>query len=473
MGLPKSYFDIDSKQKSKNSKIELCTACYEIDEDLLLEEYIIPASNESDDGIKTRKKLTRIGSQYQRGITSMSDVAFRKAPIIETDNEEEQALLDNFTSSESVQSFAKNLYIKGLLENGGLLLNYKSNTEYDGEKLTVAQEKALGITFYTEFISNTRRIDSFTIRDNSGALKRVAIRGTYSLPKNDTENPFGIGTGEEVRVYIMTDKSCQIRIFQLSEDKEWIEKDDVNLDYNPIVEYRYNTLSDNLPLYNEAKLQALEFNMFGKSEIFLDKLTYPTVMFHGGGDYARKKKDEQCGEDATKCNVELALGGSKVFTMPDLENGQRIKLIELVEIEGKNFDNLKYSLERKDTEIKEGFARFVQSQRANKSAEESRNETIEASSRLGANINDIEEVITKCHAIKCQALGIENTAKFSFNKEFLDEQFNELLYMILKDFNILGTLTDEEVIKELEAHNVFKTITVDSISERKKIDSVA
>jgi hypothetical protein len=277
-------------------------------------------------------------------------------------------------------------------------------------------------------------------------------------------------------ICIKKEDKTLIRVYKQNEnDEEWVQKeDDFLIDVFPITELRYDSFSMLPPLSDCATAQISWMNRRSEMQSFTKRLGLPIQVIHGLSTMLQRLKQQLKEDnnnicknkaDENKCLIKLLTSGGVGFAVPELENGHRKFLVEFIELQGSNYEFMERDLLKLEDYITNSFSRMVMSVKGNKSAEESKNETIGASSKLASDALALQAFLYEIHAKNCKITGVKApTSKIIVNTSFLEEGISLDYLKALTQLD--GTVLKKSgVVKELKGSGMLKFVGENDLIE--------
>lgn len=416
--------------------------------------YLKQASTEDSEEFKNRKSNFTLAPLYQTGIESIINIIMRN-PITFSDDMRED-IKDMYSKDIDGLNTSLNEHAKQILRD--LLLTNKNFTnvwtEPNGSR---------------PYVSNVERLRvAYIYRD--GEFKQIAIKGAYSQFKDR----YNIEIKEEYKIY-----------FGNGDVEVWRDgklTDTLLTDYNtiPVIETtlqgnKAEFYNDKPPFLDLAKMMIRWGETDSRKNEFVNRLAIPLVVAWG-------MELAELAEDSTETAVtrvgdtyRVEMAGSRGWSFAINQNGQKLGDIEFRELSGANDGVLRANITDIENVVKNGFVKFVQSDKGGKTVTESENERVGAESYLSSIAQLLEDSLNEINGLFYSFYGKKETTVtggkgyITVNKDFLATKLTDIEAQLLKDLNEASIITHETYLKQLQDGGMLKGVDVDM--EIKKLES--
>ncbi len=378
---------------------------------------------ESNEGYIARQKTATLFNQTKKTIFTANGMIFRKDISLSDDmNKAFLAKANDIDDADtSLNDFAKDIGETG--QTDGLSLILIDAPKYDGDVITLQQQKALGLIPY--FIKyeysqvKNRRVENGKLVQITLEERVTDYTGEFGEESVVQERVLYIGGGKIYR------KEKVIH--------EWTN----NLPYIPIVPFYSNKTGffDATPKYLDlAELNLKHFNFQSQLDKTLFIASNPIPLMYGNFD---KESDVNVGVD-------------KALVFDRKEEGG----FEWVEFKGTSVDKLQEEIKNIEARMLAiGISILTDKQQT---AKEATITSVGETSDLASVASSLERALNIAYSYWCDMMGVVTTGEITVNKDFTGATLSPAEAKIYLDMYQAGTITLNQFWDEMEMREYIK-----------------
>ena len=455
-----SLFSQNTDCKLVGAEIKKCTACYSLDPNKYLN-YLQKSPSETKKEYKRRKELPLLGFHYHRGINAIADMVFKKK--LKYAKDIKQDWINSVDKINNFGEFAKQLFRQSIVKNDVFVLVY--TPVFDKDKVTPEQAKKDGIRPYCKIIESDKVLKDKTLYHEDGSVKMILIEDEVLSEVDEYRQ-------ESKKIYKAYFSDGRIHTFTLVSGKYKITKEEHDLEEMHILHYKHDDDLSVPPFISEATLQLKLMNYESLLEAYTWKELQPLMITYGMESILSNKELQEktpCSEsdNPEDCIYHLDIHASRGINFPvDEEDGTKYGGVEYLELAHNGAKNANERIEKGELQIAKGFIRLVVSGSGNKTVAQSEHEGAEGLSRLESVANRFEHFVNDIYKLMLKMDGEEikdNEEYILLSKEYLSKDLSKLVYDILVDLELKGSILNTDLITELKSYGLLKTIDIEKL----------
>ena len=412
-------FEKTKEQKEVEEYISLCRMTADMNPKLGGVDYLLQSEFESNERYERRAKFVNVGYFIKKNLSIIVSAILKKEILVVSDNDKAISIAKTPNNNDTLSSFSRKIINELLISD----ICYVFTSSIGTAPTNATEQETADYRGISNILNRESVLDHLTITNDAGDILQMCIKSIHYMDNED--DPLLLDEVEQYVFYIKNGNMTKEITYRDGDDGLMLVDDLTrDIDIFPI-EY----IGDGgIPIIYDIAIAQINWMRRNSGNFsYVDSLSNPLGVGYGlnqalidtikqTGECSRYKEGTP---EWYKCAKSKFTGKSFISQNKDEVD------FKYVELDGSNYGMQDKNLKDIEEYIEKGFTRIVSTPRANKSAEESANESSEGVNFYESIAIDTERILNSVTRKNLDIAGIRDELSVYINKKFVDKPIDK------------------------------------------------